>query len=224
MNIQPQQEPTKAPKNLKRMMVIVFVVVSALIIAMFALVAVLENWLAEAQTEQPKGTPQTIIFHTPNYDEDITKDTNYMGLDRQIYFCNPDTGVTVSLDPRKYADEREGVELLCHMIESIIAGDHETYNSFFSDAYLDEVGEKGMFTAQKLYNIKVTILSEEEVSEEGDTYTRETYLLEYMIYQNNGTYRTDVGSDAIRKQGVVITDREGEMKIDALSSYSYVYS
>ena len=48
--------------------------------------------------------------------------------------------------------------------------------------------------------------------------------VEYMIRQNNGTFRTDVGSDAIRKQGVVMTDREGELLIDAISSYTYSYS
>ena len=141
-----------------------------------------------------------------------------MDLDRQIYYADPYTGVTVSVKPDSYWEYGDGVEMLCHMIESIIAGDHEKYNRFFSDAYFEVEPEKEQFTAQKLYNITITLQEREEISEEGRTFNREIYILEYMIRQNNGTFRTDVGSDAIRKQMIVVTDREGEMRIDTVSS------
>ena len=224
MNTEPQQEG-KSPVNLKRRMLIVLGIILAVILLMSVLVTVLENWLAKKQIEQPiHGTPQTIIFHTPNYDEDITKDTSYMDLDRQIYYADPYTGVTVSLKSDSYWEHGDGVELLCHMIESIIAGNHEKYNRFFSDAYFDVEPETEPFTPQKLYNITITLQSREEVTEEGMTYDREIYVVEYMIRQNNGTFRTDVGSDAIRKQLIVLTDREGEMRIDTVSSVTYSYS
>ena len=224
MNGEPQQTG-KTPVNLKRRMLVVLGIILAVLVLMFVLVTVLENWLARKQVEQPiHGTPQTIIFHTPNYDEDITKDKSYMDLDRQIYYADPFSGVTVSLKPDSYWEHGDGVELLCHMIESIIAGDHDKYNGFFSDAYFDVEAEKEPFTAQKLYNITITLQTREEVNEEGQSYNREIYVVEYMIRQNNGTFRTDVGSDAIRKQLVVVTDREGEMRIDTVSSVTYSYS
>jgi hypothetical protein len=224
MNSEPQQTG-KTPVNLKRRMLVVLGIILAVLVLMFVLVTALENWLARKQVEQPiHGTPQTIIFHTPNYDEDITKDTSYMDLDRQIYYADPYTGVTVSLKSDSYWEHGDGVELLCHMIESIIAGNHEKYNRFFSDAYFDVEPEKEPFTPQKLYNITITLQSREEVTEEGMTYDREIYVVEYMIRQNNGTFRTDVGSDAIRKQLIVLTDREGEMRIDTVSSVTYSYS
>jgi hypothetical protein len=225
MNSEPQHEPAKSAGNLKRRMLLIFGILLLILVVMVILVTTLENWLLKAQTEQPKhGTQQTIIFHTPNYDEDITKDKAYMDRDRQIYYCDQSTGVTISLRDFEYAEHGEGVELLCHMIESIIAGDHEAYNSFFSEEYLDREGEKDMFTAQKLYEIKITLLSSEEIIEDGLKSTVETFTLEYMIYQNNGTFRTDVGSDAIRKQHVVVSDREGDMKIDSIVSHTYSYS
>ena len=147
-----------------------------------------------------------------------------MDLDRQIYYADPYTGVTVSVDRDSYWEHGDGFELLCHMIESIIAGDHEKYNSFFSDAYFEVEDEKEQFTPQKLYNITITLHSTEQINEEGASYTSEIYIVEYMIRQNNGTFRTDVGSDAIRKQLVVVTDREGEMRIDTVSSVTYSYS
>lgn len=224
MNTEPQQTE-KSPVNLKRKMLIVLGSILAVLAIMAVLVTVLENWLAKKQIEQPTNdTHPTIIFHTPNYDEDITKDKTYMDLDRQIYYADPYTGVTVSLKRDGYWEHGDGVELICHMIESIIAGDHEKYNDFFSDAYFEVEPEKEPFTAQKLYNITITLQDREEISEEGKTYDREIYVVEYMIRQNNGTFRTDVGSDAIRKQLIVLTDREGEMRIDTVSSVTYSYS
>ncbi len=225
MNDGPQQKRGGSSGNLKRRMVLIFGILLAVLVLMAILVTVLENWLAKAQTEQPEhGTPQTIIFHTPDYDEDITKDKAYMDRDRQIYYSDLSTGVTISLSEKTYGEHGESVELLCHMIESIIAGDHETYNTFFSEEYLDREGEKDMFTAQKLYEIKITLLSREEIIEDGLKSTVETFTLEYMIYENNGTFRTDVGSDAIRKQNVVVSDREGDMLIDSIVSHTYSYS
>ena len=224
MNTEPQQTRQR-PVNLKRRMLTVLGIILAVIVLMSVLVTLLENWLAKKRVEQPaNGTQQTIIFHTPNYDEDITKDRSYMDLDRQIYYADPYTGVTVSLKPDSYWEYGDGVELLCHMIETIIAGDHEKYNRFFSDAYFDVEAEKEEFTAQKLYNITITLQTREEVTEEGKTFDREIYVVEYMIRQNNGTFRTDVGSDAIRKQLIVLTNREGEMRIDTVSSVTYSYS
>ena len=224
MNTEPQQTRQR-PVNLKRRMLTVLGIILAVIVLMSVLVTLLENWLAKKRVEQPaNGTQQTIIFHTPNYDEDITKDRSYMDLDRQIYYADPYTGVTVSLKPDSYWEYGDGVELLCHMIETIIAGDHEKYNRFFSDAYFDVEAEKEEFKAQKLYNITITLQTREEVTEEGKTFDREIYVVEYMIRQNNGTFRTDVGSDAIRKQLIVLTNREGEMRIDTVSSVTYSYS
>lgn len=218
-------EPRRAAGNLKKKMLLVIGIVLVLMLVMVLLISVLESWLAKAENEQPThGTPQTIIFHSPNYEEDITKDAHYMGLDRQIYYADLQTGVTISLSEATYAEQGEAVELLCHMIESIIAGDHETYNTFFSEQYLEREGEKDMFTAQKLYCITITELSSEDVQTEEGKYEQYTFSLEYMICQNNGTFRTDVGSDAIRKQAVVVTNREGRMLIDVVSGYTYSYT
>ena len=70
---------------------------------------------------------------------------------------------------------------------------------------------------QKLYNIKITRMSEEDVSENGQNYTKYEFILEYMIHQNNGTFRTDIGSDASKKQYITLTDRTGELLISQTS-------
>ena len=217
---------TRSPKegNIKRRMLLVIGIILLAMLVLLVVATVLQKVLDKKQNETPQdSTPQTIIFYTPDYDEDITKDPSYMQLDRSIYYADATTGVTVSLDEETYGEHGEATELLCRMIRSVIAGDHTAYNKLFSREYLSVVDEKDTFTPQKLYNITLTYQSSESVEENGLKFDRYYYTVEYMIYKNNGTFRTDVGSDAIRKQTVVITNREGECLIDAVSAHSYSY-
>ena len=51
-------------------------------------------------------------------------------------------------------------------------------------------------------------------------YTKYIYKLSYSILKNNGTFRNDIGEDQ-KTQYIVITDREGTLKIDAISTSKY---
>ena len=65
-----------------------------------------------------------------------------------------------------------------------------------------------------LYNMKITY-SAEETAENGDKMV--TYVLEYMIHQNDGTFRRDVDSDASRPQRVTLRITPlGEIKIERI--------
>ena len=68
-----------------------------------------------------------------------------------------------------------------------------------------------------LYDITVYLYSQESL-DGGET--RYTYALEYKIHKNNGTFRNDIGEDQ-KTQYIVITDREGTLKIDAISTSKY---
>ena len=45
------------------------------------------------------------------------------------------------------------------------------------------------------------------------------YVVNYKIRLNNGTFRTDTGDDASRPLVMVLTDREGSIKIDKIVYY-----
>ena len=47
-----------------------------------------------------------------------------------------------------------------------------------------------------------------------DNYTKYNYRLEYMIRQNNGTFRTDVGSDATLVQYITVSEIKNRTVID----------
>lgn len=165
-------------------------------------------------------TPQTIIFHTPDYTENIYTDKSYMQLDRDIYYHNVNTGITEAIDLDAIANSTEIVRFMVRFINHIIKGEEYGYNRCFSNYFYEEYSlsdniEKEAFTMQKLYNIKFTLLSESEDDSTG--ITEYIVLLEYMIFKNNGTFRTDVGSDAIKPQYLVITDRTDNLLIDSIT-------
>lgn len=176
----------------------------------------LEGLLDGSKKDTYNPTNQTIIFFTPDYDEDIYQDSEYMSLDRNIYIYDIDTGVTESIESEDLEGYGDGVKFVVDLVNSIIAGNAELYNDFFSDEcfYNDLVEEKEAFTMQKLYNIKITCMNETDVSDNTQTYRQYEIILEYMIRNNNGTFRTDIGSDASKMQYLVITDRSGELLIE----------
>ncbi|NLW73775.1 MAG: hypothetical protein GX057_02610 [Clostridiales bacterium] len=200
-------------RKLKRIILCCFAAMLLFVILYFS-AAPLINMIAKMLEERDKDvynpTRQTIIFHTPDYNENIYDDEYYMGLDRSIYYRELDTGVTVAIEAEDYDSYDESVRFMVDFVNYIIAGDAESYNACFEEAYFEVEGndEKEAFTMQKLYNILITKISE----------TKDGYLftLEYMIKDNNGTFRTDIGSDASRKQYITLTDKTGKLLIEKI--------
>ena len=174
--------------------------------------------MAKLSNDYYDPTNQTIIFFEPDYDENIFENEKYMGLDRNIYIYDIATGVTESLETEDYEEYNDSVKFMVDFVNSIINGDADTYNQFFSDECIEGgyVQLKETFTMQKLYNIKITTLSEEEIQNDTNNYTKYEFILEYMIMQNNGTFRTDIDSDASKKQYITVIELDGELLIDKI--------
>ena len=207
--------------HLKKVILCIFAGMVAFVILfyIFSSVVNVEKLLSSLNNNKYNPTKQTIIFFEPNYDENIFEDTKYMGLDRNIYIYDIATGVTESLEQEDYEEYSDAVKLMVDLINSIINGDAETYNNFFSSECVanGHVQLKEEFTMQKLYNIQITQLSTED---DDSNYTKYEFILEYMIMQNNGTFRTDIDSDASKKQYITITDQTGELLIDSIITSS----
>lgn len=210
--------------DLKKIILCIFAAMVAFVILFYIFSSIIdfEGILSSIKNDTYNPTNQTIIFFEPNYDENIFDDTRYMGLDRNIYIYDIATGLTESLEPEDYEEYSDAVKLMVDFINAIINGDAETYNSFFSDKCIDagNVQLKEAFTMQKLYNIQITQVSEEELSSDGYNYTKYEFILEYMIMQNNGTFRTDIDSDASKKQYITVSDYLGELCIDNIVTSS----
>lgn len=161
-------------------------------------------------------------FH-PNADfgYDIMKDSGYQKILAQqplISLKDSNRGEEDSLLPEEYESKGSAVALLCKLVLAIQAGDHEAYNSCFSDAYIAKEGAKSPFTMQQIYNVLITKVSETENKNTG-TVTHE-YSLRYMIRHNNGTFRLDMGSDSYREQTFVMIEKKGDedLKISSVAT------
>ncbi len=165
-----------------------------------------------------------IYFYDEKYSMgDITKDETYMGKNRIINFKNVNSGVTVSVPEEDRTHYNEAVNLLYSMVEYMIMGNAEAYNGCFSPIYFETNSPEDYFTKQKIYDITIVEVSETEKQDEnGNVYTEYYYMLEYYIRHNNGSLRTDVGSDEMRPQHVYLSDRSGNVLIDKLIVYTPV--
>lgn len=201
---------------------------SAILLLLVLLVQILSKCstnLHNTSSETTHKTPEFKFSDEYITDKEIfNRDEDYLAYDRTIYFYDPQTGVTEGIEEGNYDNFGAGAELLCKMIASIIDGDAEAYNAFFSDIYYKENERKSAFSMQKLYDILITEYSKsEETNENGGTYKEYIYELKYKIKSNNGSFRSDMGSDNIRTQYFLITNRSGKLQIDGIYTYGERY-
>lgn len=163
--------------------------------------------------EYPRGN--AIFPYDPDYSEDIFQDEEYLGLDRLVCYTEVKTGVTLSIDDNNYSNYNDLVVFMYEYIRSIIYGDDVFYNSCYSDRYIAVEGKQYPFTMQKLYDIEFGIESRDQSTSDG---ILSKVWLDYKIFKNNVTLRTDIGSNVNRRQYLTII-REGELyKIISVST------
>ena len=221
-----QESDADKHKRLKKRIIIIIASLLVFVVLYFLVIQNIDidGVLTKLGFGDESDAKPTIIFYPADYDENIFNDEAYMDKDRNIYYN--DGTLTISITENgnfDYSEYAPPVEFLGDMIDLIIAGDHEQYNECFSQLYYSAQNSKTEddFTMQKLYNIKIIKCSETAVSNGGNNYNEYVYALEYMIFKNNGTFRTDIGSDANRTQYITMTDRTGSILIDSVTYVSY---
>ena len=100
--------------------------------------------------------------------------------------------------------------------DAVIRGDWETYNTFFTDRYYEAEEPHVRFAPQMIYNIEVEQL-DETAKEDGTT--KWTFNVGYMIYRNDGTFRNDIPSNAVKKLRFTLIEASDGVKIDAIDYY-----
>lgn len=210
----------KNKKVMKKKLIVIFFIISAALLVMYALTMILPLLSKNISYQDEEGTAN-FNFYEPDFEENIFEDEEYMALisDGVVRYDNSSNSV-VNITLENADEHGDTVKLLVDFVYSIIDGDCERYNSFFSEEYLESNGKKENFTMQKIYNCMITYFSQEDVSENGNNYTKYIYKLKYQIYENNGTYRQDIGED-YKTQYIVITDRNGKLLIDAVTTSNY---
>lgn len=215
-----------ASRRLKRNMLIVIACMIVFAILATSLINLIDGTDRDGDKELiTSPRPNSVIFFDPDYDYDITKDSEYLAKDRAIYYCDLLTGVTEALDNKSLYQYGDALPVLKKMIDCIIAGDADGYNKLFSSNYFSIEGREPEepFTMQQVYDIRFTkVAVSEKSTEAGKKYTQYEYEVEYKIHKNNGTFRTDIGHDDSRKQYFVLSDSTGEnVLIDQILIYTY---
>lgn len=226
MNQEPQnfeeqsRQARQATQKLKRRMIIVLACLAVFTVIAIPLISFLDRLETRKKEEEVETRKEsTIIFYEPDWELDIMKEPGYLALDRTIYYCDAQYGMTEALDEKNKDDYGPAVILLTKMFEYIIAGDADAYNRLLSTNYLENHDPERPFTMQQVYDIKVTKIKETNMAA---GYTQYEFEVEYRIRHNNGTFRTDIGEGESRKQYFVMSDSTSrEVLIDQILGYNY---
>ena len=213
--------PVEAKKKKKRRLIIVLVVVTLLAALSWVLTA-FPDLFAGKKKDPSVGTMYSdrnisYLFYESDYELDPTEDEEYMGLDRQLWYKNGNLAVGGELEESAWVDYNDAVAFFARYFRTAIAGDAETYNTFFTDRYYRDAKPYERFAPQMIYDIHVEQLSE-TVNSDGSTVWM--FNVEYKIHRNDGTFRNDIPSDGSKKLlFTLIGGASGEVKIDAIDYY-----
>lgn len=187
-----------------------------IVICIAALLVAAAVWIIIkiASNKSDPRTPYTADVYDldPNrfalYDPDspsIFEDDSYLELDRALHVRNGGEEYTVT----ETDSSASAAELfMIGYFDALAHGDTEKYNAMFSDAYYETHDKQPDFSEQRVYDIHISLLG----SVDGDS--KVSYMVDYKIKKNNGTFRRDIYSDSSRP---LIFDlvRDGESyKID----------
>ena len=202
-------------KYIKKRNIVIFLTIglAVFILTFFAI------YLLGKENTNNRVPKYDFIFHEVDFDTDILSDPEYLALDRSVSLKLGNQTVTID---DGYRSENGTIEFMLKYLDCIVAGDYNSYKNFFSKLYFETENVPEIFTMQRVYEITVEYISETAVTESNKNYTEYRLSLDYKINRNNGTLRNDMGSDCIRTQYFLITDREGSLMIDTIKSFDIV--
>ncbi len=206
-------------KNKKKKMLISIIIISILAVVSYVL---LENpEIFEKEQEKISVTSMysdklySYNFYEADYDRDVTADEWYMQLDRNMHYKVGN--LSIMLLPEDIETRNDAVKFFDKYFKTIVAGDVETYNTYFTDEYYKIYAPYELFSPQMIYNIEIEQLSE---TSNPDGTTNWTFNVTYMIHKNDGTFRNDLDSDSSKTLYYeLIEDAKGDVKINYITYY-----
>lgn len=153
---------------------------------------------------------ESIYFFPADYDEDPLTDLVYVSKNREIMFMdNAGNG-----EPLTDKDaETGGVRALMYKyFTALMTGDAESHSNLLTKEYKSNFVVQKRFTAQKVYDINISFLTGDS---DGGKYL-EKYQVSYRIYENNGTYRADVGSNIAKIMVFEVATQNGNALINSI--------
>lgn len=157
-------------------------------------------------TEKVEG----IYYFPADYNADPEEDPAYMAKERRVWFID-DKGLGLFLDESN-ASSNSIAGLMYRYFEALKNGDAAAHEQLLSQSYGESYVIQKRFTCQKVHDINVKFNQGNTVDGVGRWY----YRVSYEIYENNGTYRADIGSETARVMSFEIVYEGGEYKINSI--------
>jgi len=206
----------KAKKNTNytRLIIVVSICLAAMVLLML-LNSIEFSTAPLFMPEEAETDP--IYFREVDEDYDPFDDEEYLEKNRFITYTDPP--YTTLIDEYNNEHDRLGYFFL-EYFDSLIKGDAEKYNTFFTDDYYSDKNNKPyeFFTKQPIYDIEIEKTSE-YTFEEGEYagITRYVFKISYKIFRNDGTFRHDMPSRAAVPRIVEILDDGTDIKINSIT-------
>ena len=206
-------------KKLKKRIMIAIIVSICLVPVLLGVSYALDVY--ENKKNNETDGPIDFDWYEADYDEDIFQDEDYVKLIEYGFISYTEGSLTLGIERENAKNYGEEVEFMVEYLYSIIEGDADRYNSFFSNVYYKNHSRKDVFTMQKIYDVSLT--KEPAIVSDDDTAEAEkyTFVLSYRIFENNGTFRKDIG-DGYKRQYITVTNREGKLLIDSIATEKVV--
>ena len=213
---QPVDTPTAGAgrdnMKLRKKVVKIALIVCAVIVVLYLATLTLDpDALVNRWFHGDEGEVEEIEFYPVDEDLDIFEDAEYKECDNRVFYYDPDTGATYSVEKEELAQYDAHVRFFYDYFQSVIMGDAVAYAAYFTDDYEGDIPKD--FTMQMLYDIRVQPYYSAETGEH-------TYLVEYRILKNNGTFRRDIGSKVSRAQLYTLREEYGEYRIERIRPFT----
>ena len=217
-----------AEKHRKRRILIIVLVVVTVLGAVSWVLTEHPDWVTGLFKGKNKKSSSGVMysdelrsyaFYKTDYNLDPTKDEEYMNNKiRYLWYKDGPLEVGNPFDELSlWEGYNDAVLFFVRYFQTVLAGDVDTYNSYFTEHYISENGEHLRFAPQMVYDIHVTQLSE---STDGTGSTEWTFSVEYKIHRNDGTFRNDIPSDGSRSLiFTLVGDARGNVLIDSIERY-----
>ncbi len=213
------EQPTNSEKNLQKIeeqnkkmrkkLIVALVITVAVVLVLVTVLLIVK---ACEEKEKPFELPNGYFY--PPYNGNIFEYEDY--LDKRpdvILYCeDPDgLGHTTEINDDQSKSFVPEVLYLRDFLEIMMHADLDAYNNCFNEIYYKKHEKQGAFSQQMIYEAEIRFAGEETAANGTKT---STYYLFYKLYQNDGSLRRDVGSDAVVPMRIVLrTTLDGKISI-----------
>lgn len=206
-----------ASASKKRIKIIAIVVLAALLLlgALAAAIPALTDLILSRNNGNDVSFNKWLFFE-PDYGKDILADEVYLSYNRRVYYDRfGDVTAVPSPDP---LDSSDSAAFFYRYFDCLVKGDYRSYSSFFTEEFIKKSPEliPESFTMQAVYDINVKLFNSSAKETSYGEVRSEIYEVSYRIFENNGTFRTDILPDETRTLVFEIYVMGEEVKINAI--------